>query len=501
MLTEIARRAAVEFADTDAFVTEHGWAITYAELDRAADEAAAGLADRGIGEGSVVALATPSNVDYVVAYLAAARLGAVTAGLNPRFTGAELRSCLAVLAADLVIASPELAEAMGPLDRPIATVRPGSDAATVAARFRTPGAGPAPTLAPDPERPVCICFTSGSTGQPRGGWYANRQLQAIADLDTGGAWGGGGHGLSSVAMAHVGFMTKLPWMLASGRTTHLLERWQARPVLDLITRHKMAAVTGVAPQIALLLALPDITEHDFEHVKAIVAGGAASPPALVDEARRVFGAPYSIRYSSTESGGIGLGTALDADDDEALHSIGRPRPGVEAEIRTETGDPVDDGGIGELWLRSPAVMSGYWNDPGGTAETLVDGWLRTGDLAVRASDGVFRLRGRVKEMFIRGGYNVYPMEVEAALATHPDVSEVAVVPRPDRVMGEIGVAVVVPTDPAEPPSLEALRSHGERTLARHKLPEAIRITAELPRNASDKIDRRSLAATETASSD
>jgi acyl-CoA synthetase (AMP-forming)/AMP-acid ligase II len=104
-------------------------------------------------------------------------------------------------------------------------------------------------------------------------------------------------------------------------------------------------------------------------------------------------------------------------------------------------------------------------------------------------------------MFIRGGYNVYPMEVEAALATHPDVSEVAVVPRPDRVMGEIGVAVVVPTDPAEPPSLEALRSHGERTLARHKLPEAIRIAAELPRNASDKIDRRSLAATETASSD
>ena len=152
-------------------------------------------------------------------------------------------------------------------------------------------------------------------------------------------------------------------------------------------------------------------------------------------------------------------------------------------------------------MRSPAVMSGYWNDPGGTAETLVDGWLRTGDLAVRASDGVFRLRGRVKEMFIRGGYNVYPMEVEAALATHPDVSEVAVVPRRDWVMGEIGVAVVVPTDPAEPPSLEALRSHGERTLARHKLPEAIRITAELPRNASDKIDRRILAAAETASGD
>ena len=395
MLTDIARRAAVEFADTDAFVTEHGWAITYAELDRAADEAAAGLADRGIGPGSVVVLATPSNVDYVVVYLAAARLGAVTAGLNPRFTGTELRSCLSVLGADLVVASPELAEQMGPIDEPIAVVQAGSGPDTVAARFRVAGAGPTPALTDDSERPVCICFTSGSTGQPRGAWYANRQLQAIADLDTGGAWGGGGHGLSSVAMAHVGFMTKLPWMLATGRTTHLLERWRAQPVMDLITRYRMPAVTGVAPQIALLLALPDLEAHDFDHVKAIVVGGAASPPPLVDEARRVFGAPYSIRYSSTESGGIGIGTALDADDDEALHSIGRPRPGVEAEIRDEHGNPIADGEIGELWLTSAAVMSGYWNDPEGTAETIVDGWLRTGDLATRGPGGIFRLRGRV----------------------------------------------------------------------------------------------------------
>ncbi len=231
-------------------------------------------------------------------------------------------------------------------------------------------------------------------------------------------------------------------------------------------------------------------------MKAIVAGGAASPPALVEEARRVFGAPYSIRYSSTESGGIGLGTALDADDDEALHSIGRPRPGVDAEIRDENGTSLPDGEVGELWLTSPAVMSGYWNDPAGTAETLVDGWLRTGDLATRDDNGIFRLRGRVKEMFIRGGYNVYPMEVEGVLLDHPGVAEIALVPRPDPVMGEIGVAVIVPTDPSAPPTLDDLRVHGEATLAHHKLPEAIRVVAELPRNASDKIDRRALAQVE-----
>jgi acyl-CoA synthetase (AMP-forming)/AMP-acid ligase II len=235
-------------------------------------------------------------------------------------------------------------------------------------------------------------------------------------------------------------------------------------------------------------------------VKAIVVGGAASPPALVEKARRVFGAPYSIRYSSTESGGIGIGTALDADDDEALHSIGRPRPGVDAEIRDEDGRPVPDGEVGELWLTSPAIMSGYWNDPEGTAETLVDGWLRTGDLATRDPGGLFRLRGRVKEMFIRGGYNVYPMEVEGVLLDHPAVAEIAVVPRPDPVMGEIGVAVVVPSDPASPPTLDGLRTHGEQVLAHHKLPEAIRIVDALPRNASDKVDRRALAAFEAPSS-
>ena len=139
-------------------------------------------------------------------------------------------------------------------------------------------------------------------------------------------------------------------------------------------------------------------------------------------------------------------------------------------------------------------MSGYWNDPVGTAETLVDGWLRTGDLATRDDKGIFRLRGRVK-MFIRGGYNVYPMEVEGVLLDHPDVAEIALVPRPDPVMGEIGVAVIVPVDPSAPPTLDDLQVHGEATLAHHKLPEAIRVVAELP-NASDKIDRRALARVE-----
>jgi len=351
-------------------------------------------------------------------------------------------------------------------------------------------------LADDPGRAVCICFTSGSTGDPRGAWFTNRQLAAIAEMDTGGAWGSGGNLVAGTAFAHVGVMTKLPWQLASGATIHLMDRWDPGHLLSLLERHRLPAVNGVAAQIALLLRHRDFDAYDLSSIRAIVVGGGPSPPALVHEARRRFNAPYSIRYSSTESGGVGLGTSLDADDDEALHTVGRPRPGVEAEVRGVNGEVLDVGAVGEMWLRTPSAMSGYWGDPAGTATTLVGGWLRTGDLATVDPTGCHRLAGRVSEMFIRGGYNVYPLEVEAVLGTHPGIDQVAVVPRPDDVLGEVGVAVVVPTNPDEAPTLDQIIAHGRADLSSYKLPAAVRIVDRLPLNSGDKLDRRALAAEE-----
>jgi acyl-CoA synthetase (AMP-forming)/AMP-acid ligase II len=216
----------------------------------------------------------------------------------------------------------------------------------------------------------------------------------------------------------------------------------------------------------------------------------------VDEARRRFGAGYSIRYSSTESGGVGTGTALDAPDREALHTVGRPRPGVEVRITDDAGTPVPDGEVGEVRLRSGAVMAGYWNDPGSTAAALdPEGWLCTSDLGRIDASGCLVLAGRRSDMYIRGGYNVHPLEVEAVLSRHPAVAQVAVVARPDDVMGEVGVAVVVPTDPGAPPTLADLRAAASGELAGHKLPEALTVVDALPLTAMQKIDRRSLAAT------
>ena len=172
---------------------------------------------------------------------------------------------------------------------------------------------------------------------------------------------------------------------------------------------------------------------------------------------------WSRRWSSsvrrsTESGGLGTLTAFDAPDAETLETVGRPRPGTEVAIREPaTGRPLDAGEVGRICLRSGAVMAGYWRDPEATAASLVDGWLLTDDLGWIGDDGCLRVSGRLTEMYIRGGYNVFPQEVEAALAHHPSVASVAVAPRSSDVMGEVGVAVVVPRSGVTPPTAAELR--------------------------------------------
>ena len=227
-------------------------------------------------------------------------------------------------------------------------------------------------------------------------------------------------------------------------------------------------------------------------------GGAASPPAMVREAMARFDAAYSIRYSSTESGGCGTGTAFDADEEEALFTVGRPRGGIEIGICDDEAGPLPDGEVGEVWLRSPTSMSGYWRDDEATDHALARDWLRTGDLGFIDERGCLRLAGRLKEMFIRGGYNVYPAEVESVLADHPAVADVAVVPRPDDVMGEIGVAVVVPADrrSRRRPSRSCARSsspgwRGTSSPRRSAFVDAIPLTP------MQKVDRRGLAAEES----
>lgn len=454
MIPESIAGAAARFPSRPALIAGER-TVTFAELHDLSDRAAVALAADGVTEGSVAALTMPSGVDYVVAYLAVAKLGAIAAGINPRMSEAERARVLERLRPDAVI-----------------------DAVAYT------GGAPAP-LAPDPDRVVTIVFTSGTSGEPKGAVFTNRQLEAITRIDAGGldVWGGGGPLLGGTQFCHVGFMTKLQWYLRLGCTLLVQSRWRADVSLRLIAEHRMRSVGGVAAQIALLLREPEFDSYDLSCVETIIVGGGPSPPELVREARQRFGAAYSIRYSSTESGGVGTATAFDAPDDEALYTVGRPRPGVEIRVADN----------GELLLRSPAAMVRYWRDPDRTAATIdADGWLHTSDLGVIDDNGCLRIVGRTNDMYIRGGYNVHPLEVEAVLIEHPNVAAIAITPRTDDVMGEIGVAVVVAQDPARPPSLDDLRSFASSRLAAYKLPEAIRVVDALPITSMEKLDRAAL---------
>jgi acyl-CoA synthetase (AMP-forming)/AMP-acid ligase II len=245
----------------------------------------------------------------------------------------------------------------------------------------------------------------------------------------------------------------------------------------------MAGLGGIPTQIALMLADPAFDEHDLSCVQAIVMGGGPATPALVRTARERFGAAVAVRYSCTEAG-VGTGTAFTDPPEDAEVSVGRPQPGVELLV-------VD----GEVCFRSPAVMSGYWGMPDATAAAFTaDGAVRTGDVGWVDDAGRLHLAGRQKEMYVRGGENVFPAEVEAVLADDPAVQAVAVEPRPDDVWGEVGVAVVVPADPARPPTVESLRAGAGDRLAPFKLPAEVVVVDELPLTAMDKVDRTRLVA-------
>lgn len=464
MLGATVREAAERFGNDTAYIASDGSTVSFAELDSLSAAVAAGLARSGVGEGDVVGLVLESSPEHVIAYIAASRLGAVTAAVNTRLTGHEQQQVLSIADPALVL-------------RDRAAVRDLA-AATGWATTSEPE--------PDDERPIALVFTSGTTGLPKAATFCERQLRFITEVDTHGRWGGGGSTLAGTSFAHLGPMTKLPGSLMRGGTTHIMRRWNALGALELIAAHRMASLGGIPTQVALMLQQPDFDSFDVSCVRAVVMGGGPATPALVRAAREGFGAAVAVRYSCTEAG-IGVGTDFDGPAEDAEVSVGRPHAGVDLDIRE-----VHDG-VGEVCLRSPAVMSGYWRNPDATAEAMTgDGFVRTGDLGWLDEQGRLHLVGRSREMYVRGGYNVYPMEVEAALAQHPGVAEVAVVPRPDEVRGEVGVAFVVARDPASPPSLRELREHAGERLASYKLPDEVRFVDALPLTAMEKLDRRAL---------
>jgi acyl-CoA synthetase (AMP-forming)/AMP-acid ligase II len=273
--------------------------------------------------------------------------------------------------------------------------------------------------------------------------------------------------------------------VAYGMTLVITETpWSAGQMLHLLVDETITIAGAVPTQWSKLLELPELAHADLSHIAVGVTATAPAPPELIERVTQAIGAPLIVRYSMTECPSM-TGTRIGDSAEVQYRTVGRPQPGVEIALRD-----VDQTGVGRIAVRSAGAMQGYWRDPERTAEALSgDGWLLSSDLGRFDPDGNLVLAGRTTEMYIRGGYNVYPIEVERVLSELLSVAAVAVIGVATPIIGEVGVVFVVPADPAAPPTLEELRSHVRSELADYKAPDRLVLLKALPLTAMMKIDK------------
>jgi acyl-CoA synthetase (AMP-forming)/AMP-acid ligase II len=495
-VVSVLREAARVNGEVEAYVEPAGAgarrSLTFAQWDRAADGVASYLQGRGVRKGDVVCLLLSSSIDYAVLYAALQRLGAITSGINPRMGALEVASVVERAVPVLMVVDTDGAVPPEAPEVPLAT------RAEVAEAWASPPPTSWPAL--DPHDPVAVVWTSGTTGRPKGAVFDHANLAAVA-RGTDVLSQPGDRRLSPLPFAHVAYMTRAWDEIAHVVTTVITPTpWRADDAIRIMADERITVGQGVPTQWALMLASDELAGADLGALRVVGTGAARMSAAMVAEVRQRFGAPVVVRYTSTEAS-LGTGTTLASSDEEVATTVGRPVPGVELSIVDDIGAPVAAGSIGRVMLRSPAAMLGYWGrgpgrgrsvgeliDADATASVLApDGWLGTGDFGLVTEQGNLQLAGRAHERYIRGGYNVYPAEVEEALVAHPSVARAAVVGAPDDVLGEIGVAVVV-AEAGTAPELAVLRAHCAARLSDYKAPDALVVVEELPLTPMMKVD-------------
>ncbi|MDT5197171.1 MAG: hypothetical protein QOH20_3925 [Mycobacterium sp.] len=462
--------AAAIHGDMEAYV-EPGARITFAQWIGRARCVATQFADLGVGKGDVVVLWLPSGIDYATCYAAAAMIGAITTGLNPRLGRREIESILRQADPALIVAD----DGLGRLPATPARVLPRSS-------LSTETSGSAPTRVEVTRRdPVALIFTSGTTGTPKGAVFDADRLAAGASA-AGVMSAPYDRRLTSTPFAHAGYMFKLWDQLVWGSTLVVAPTpWSAQGMFDVLRDERVTVAGAVPTQWAKLLDVDGVSPRVLPHLRIGIAATAPAPPELVRQVAERIGVPLVVRYAMTECPTIS-GTDPGDSAQVQFRTVGRPATGMEVRVGS-------DGGVE---VSGPCVMRGYWRNPELTAEVLRHGWLRTGDIGVLGDDGNLTLVGRSGDMYIRGGYNVHPGEVERVLAGHPRVKQAAVVGRSAPVIGELGVACVVPVDAAVPPTLAELRAHVAGELADYKAPDELLIVEELPLTVMLKPDRFAL---------
>jgi len=488
-LPELLRVRASELGDTP-FVRDAAQEWSFAEFAHRVTQIAAGLRAHGVGPGDAVGVVLPNSPHFLEVWWAIVWLGATFNPVNPALTSREAVGILSDSEAVCAVCTPEAAAGLRehagdlPALREI-IVAEGEDPLGA---LRGDGTVDEPA-AFGPEHIASFVYTSGTTGRPKGAMLSHGNLLAnawqlgeLVPVSQGDVMG------MVLPLFHVNAQlvtTIIPLFL--GARVAMWERFSASRFWQEVARFEPVTFSSVPTMLAALLHAPGADEAETNTLRFVICGAAPLSPALFRRFEEKFGVRVLEGYGLTE--GTCCSTLNPFNGPRKIGSIGIPTRAQEVVVMDEARRVVVDGTPGEVCVRGPNVMQGYYRRPEANAETLVDGWLHTGDVGFRDSDGFFFLVDRKKDMIIRGGENIYPREIEDVLLEHPGVKEAAVIGRPDEVRGEEVHAVVAVTGAVEAAELEA---HCRARLAPFKVPTTWEIIAELPKTSTGKIDKKPL---------
>ena len=445
---------------------ETGERLTYAELNARAERAAATLQELGIEPGDRFGLLAHNSADFLAFFFAAGKIAAIVVPLSTRSTAHELSQVAADCGMKLLLHSDDFASLPDVPSHKLGEHKPSN---------------PATRQLSNPDDTYCLLYTSGTTGKPKGVMIPKRQLYWNG-YNTVLNWGLRDDDVSPVftPLYHAGGLAAfcIPIFCAGG-TVVLHKSFEPAVVWETIERENCTVVLGVPTIWKMLMDAPQFATADLSRVRWFISGGAPLPQYIID-AYQKRGVVFKQGYGMTEVG-VNCFTMTVEDSFRKPGSIGRPMLFTEVKLEDMDGESSDQ--IGEMWIRGPHVSQGYWNNEEATrAAYTAEGWFRTGDLARRDEEGFFYIAGRRKEMFISGGVNVYPAEIEAELVSHPAVTDAAVVAVPDETWGEAGIAFVVGTA-----SAEELTKYLAGRLAKYKLPRRFVFLDVLPRTPYGKV--------------
>jgi cyclohexanecarboxylate-CoA ligase len=484
--------------------------FTWAQLGRMVERVAYGLAEHGIGAGSVISCQLPNWTEFVVLALAATRLGAILNPIPPTYRGNELRFILDVLEAQALVIPRrfrtfdyvEMVEGLrGQLPRLervwVARGAPGSGMASFGTLLETAWearSGRRSLAGTDPNAVSEVIFTSGTTGEPKGVMHtSNTVLSIIYPLIERLRFGEGDVTLMSSTFGHqTGFLYGYCMTVLLGGTSVWLDVWNAETAARLIESERVTFTMGATPFLQDLTHAPALARHDVGSLRVFISAGAPIPRKLVEDARRRLGCAISAGWGMSENGCVTC-NGLDDPEEKVFGTDGTPLPGMELRIVDDAGAPVPAKTEGHLLVRGHSQFVGYWKRRRFTEEAhTADGWFKTGDRGVLDERGYLSITGRTKDLIIRGGENISVSEVENLLFTHPKVAGIALVAMPDPRLVERACAFVIPR-PGEPPTLGELTAFLEgHQLARHKFPERLELVTEFPMTPSGKIQKYKL---------